>query len=779
VTDFRQLNKHLTRLPFPLPNPQQLFRTMDGFSFCTTMDLNMGFWAITLDEFSQKLCTIVLPWGKYSYLRLPMGLSCSPDIYQEKMSSLFADIENVIIYIDDICIITKGTFQDHITILSEVLKRLQHNNLKVHADKSKFCCFEAEFLGFRLTRSGLSPQQNKIEAIIALKSPSNIRQVRSFLGFINYYKVFVSHRSGLLSPISNLVKKGVKFTWSPACEQAFSTCKDLLGRKITLAYPNFAQTFEIHTDASKTQLGSVIHQNNIPIAFYSRKLTDAQTRYTVTELELLSIVETLQEYRTVLLGHDIIVYTDHKNLTFDTTTTDRVRRWRLIVDEYGPTIQYIKGSKNTIADFLSRYPRDSAPIPTPEINLLDPDDVSAFPLDFRTLSTAQQTDKNLLTVANKNTQYVTKKFQRVPLIHYKDRIVVPSSLQPRIIQWYHDNLCHPGSLRTYKSIQAHFHWKTLSPDVKAFCTKCTVCQQYKKNTQQYGLLPTKIQSVIPWHTVCVDMMGPWTIPTISNKANKTTKTHSIKSILIFTAIDPSTNFIELQVVANKHSNLIARTFDRLWLCRYPRPMKCIHDSGTEFTGFEFQELLSSYGIQSAAITVANPQSNSILERAHQTIGNQLRSLKVHEIELETLDDVQSNLIDPVKWALNSTFHTTLQASPGQLTFNRDMILPTLYLANWELIRQRRQHATDANTIRENHPRIPHKYKVNDQVLIVHTAIASKLSRPTSGPFLVIRVTNQNVNGTITIQRTQHTTEVINIRRLRPYRAVQDANAVTP
>jgi hypothetical protein len=147
------------------------------------------------------------------------------------------------------------------------------------------------------------------------------------------------------------------------------------------------------------------------------------------------------------------------------------------------------------------------------------------------------------------------------------------------------------------------------------------------------------------------MMGPWTIPTGTKKTKKTTKIQSIKDVLVYTAINPCTNFIELQVVANKNSNLIARTFDRRWLCPYPRQLKCIHGSGSEFTGFEFQELLISYSIQSYPIIAANPQSNLILKSAHQTIGNQISSLKVHEITLEAFDDVQSNLLDPVKWDL--------------------------------------------------------------------------------------------------------------------------------
>jgi hypothetical protein len=175
VSDFRQLNKFLRRLPFPLPNAQEIFRTMDGFSYCTTMDLNMGFWGIRLSENAQRLCTIVLPWGKYSYLRLPMGLSCSPDIYQEKISSIFIDLSEVVVYIDDILIITKGSFQDHLLVLDEVLCRLVRNNLKIHLDKSKFFAYEAEFLGFLLSREGIKPQEKKVEAIQAFRLPKTVK----------------------------------------------------------------------------------------------------------------------------------------------------------------------------------------------------------------------------------------------------------------------------------------------------------------------------------------------------------------------------------------------------------------------------------------------------------------------------------------------------------------------------------------------------------------------------------------------------------------------------
>ena len=173
---------------------------------------------------------------------------------------------------------------------------------------------------------------------------------------INYYKDHIPRHSELLSPLTGLTKKNAKFSWSPECQASFDQLKHLLAKQVILAYPDFSKPFEIYTDASAKQIGAVIHQDTRPLAFYSHKLTDTQTWYTVIELKLLAIIETLQEYCTILLGHIICIYTDHKNLTFSNFTTDRVHHWRLIVEEYGPEIIYFPGTKNVVADFLSHQP---------------------------------------------------------------------------------------------------------------------------------------------------------------------------------------------------------------------------------------------------------------------------------------------------------------------------------------------------------------------------------------------------------------------------------------
>ena len=161
---------------------------LEGFQYGTSFDLNMGYYHIELSPSTKKLCTIVLPWGKYEYQRLPMGLCNSPDIFQEKMGNLMQDLENVKTYIDDILLLTKDNWEDHLEQLEQVSLKLQNAGLKVNAKKSFFGHSELEYLGYWITRTGIQPIAKKVDAIMKIATPTTKKELRSFIGIINYYR---------------------------------------------------------------------------------------------------------------------------------------------------------------------------------------------------------------------------------------------------------------------------------------------------------------------------------------------------------------------------------------------------------------------------------------------------------------------------------------------------------------------------------------------------------------------------------------------------------------
>ena len=188
ISDFRELNKRIKRKPYPIPHIQEMPLNLEGFQYATSLDLNMGYYHIELSPQSKKLCTVVFPFGKYEYQRIPMGLCNSPDIFQEKMSELMEGLEFARTYLDDLLCITKGTFDDHLEKLDLILARLARAGLKVNANKSAFCQDQLEYLGYWISRDGIQPMKNKVSAIMAIGEPKNRRELRGFIGVVNYHR---------------------------------------------------------------------------------------------------------------------------------------------------------------------------------------------------------------------------------------------------------------------------------------------------------------------------------------------------------------------------------------------------------------------------------------------------------------------------------------------------------------------------------------------------------------------------------------------------------------
>lgn len=202
------------------------------------------------------------------------------------------------------------------------------------------------------------------------------------------------HRSDILEPLARISGSKADFKWTDEQQRAFVAIKNIMARQVLLSYPDFTLPFDIYTDASKHQSGGVITQEGRPIAFYSRKLNSAQRNYTTMERELLSISETATIHKNILLGFKCRFHSDHRNLQFDRFTSDRVHRWRLMLEEYDYDFIYTSGKDNIVADMLSRYPMLDN-IPSIEDTVMSIQHDIVFPIDYKLIAKAQREDKSI------------------------------------------------------------------------------------------------------------------------------------------------------------------------------------------------------------------------------------------------------------------------------------------------------------------------------------------------------------------------------------------------
>jgi len=366
VTDYRLLNDQTVKNRYPLPRADQLFDKLANAKYFSKIDLRTGFYQILIAAEDRHKTAFVTSQGLFEYNVLPMGLCNSPGVFMALMNDTFRDYLDkfVLVFLDDI-IVYSDTLEDHERHLRLALQRLREQRLCAKLSKSALCQTEVEFLGHYVGRDGLRVMEDKIEAVRDWPVPTTMRELRAFLGLAGYYRRFVKGFSEIALPLTELTRNAThqRLQWGARQQVAFVELKRALQTTPVLALPDPTLPFVVNCDASGYAVGAVLQQDRgsglQPVAFLSKKLSGAESRYPVHEQELLAIITALTTWRHYLSGTAVPVRirTDHKSLIHFQTQpmlSGRQTRWLETLADYDYVIEYVKGEENGVADALSR-----------------------------------------------------------------------------------------------------------------------------------------------------------------------------------------------------------------------------------------------------------------------------------------------------------------------------------------------------------------------------------------------------------------------------------------
>jgi hypothetical protein len=323
-----------------------LFDQLVGAKVFSKIDLRSGYHQIKIRASDIPKTAFSTRYGLYEYLVRSFGLTNAP-----------AELDKfVVVFIDDILVYSKNE-AEHTKHLHTVLQRLRDHRLYAKLSKCEFWLREIKFLGHTISQDGVSVDPEKVQEVMNWKPPTTVRQIRSFLGLAGYYRRFIPDFSRIAKPMTELLKKGVKYEWRQKCEDAFHTLRQHLTTAPVLAQPDNTKPFEVYCDAFGTGLGCVLMQDNRVIAYAFRALRPHEQNYPTHDLELAAVVHALKIWRHYLMGAHCNIYTDHKSLKYIFTQADLnmwQRRWLELIKDYDLEVHYHPGKVNVVADALSR-----------------------------------------------------------------------------------------------------------------------------------------------------------------------------------------------------------------------------------------------------------------------------------------------------------------------------------------------------------------------------------------------------------------------------------------
>jgi hypothetical protein len=463
--------------------------------------------------------TFVTHFGAYEFLVMPFGLANAPATFTLLMTEVLSGLSNVLVFMDDILVFSKDLTTHH-QHLRAVLSRLREHSLYAKPSKCELYRTTSEYLGHLVTPDGITTLPGKTQAIATWPTPTNIKELRQFLGLTGFYRHFVHRYSHIAAPLTDLLGTN-PWHWAARQQTAFDELRNALTTAPILIYPDPNKPFVVGTDASDFATGAVLQQDLgrglQPIAFMSRKLNDAQRNYPVHEKELLAVVDALKQWRHYLQGarFTVRVLTDHITLKYfhqQPKLSPRQVRWSELLTNFDLSIEYRPGRTNTVPDALSRRPDLKMLALAALVNTAPPTDLLAR------VQAAYATDpvtKHLLSIARSGK--ANPAYRAIGgLLYFVDgatyRLYVPDNndIKADILADHHDapSARHPGNHRMLHALQRHWYWPLMADDVAAYTRSCRHCQLNKPSSQPTVTPTTFPFPKHPFQEIALDWVGP-------------------------------------------------------------------------------------------------------------------------------------------------------------------------------------------------------------------------------------------------------------------------------
>ena len=657
---------------YPLPKPEDLFATLAGGKKFSTLDLSQAYLQLLLDEESSKLVTVNTHRGLYQYLRLPFGMASAPVLFQKTMDTVLQGIPNVICYIDDI-LVTGANDDEHLRNLGRVLERLEKHGLRIKEEKCRFMQESVVYLGHQIDATGLHTDPGKVEAIANAPEPTNVAELRSFLGMLNYYRKFAKNLATILHPLNRLLQKSRRWEWNDDCKRAFQMAKESPTSSSVLVHYDSTLPLRLAADASAYGLGAVLSHvmpdgSEHPISFASCTLTAAERNYAQLEKEALALVFGIKKFHQYLFGRKFTLVTDHRPLLailgpkkmIPPLAAARMQRWALLLSAYSYDLEFRTSEKHANADGLSRLPlHTTSPAGySREPTVFNISQIESLPITAGDIRQAARKDRTLSKVFNYTKRgwpptvnsalqpYFTKRAELTieqGCLLWGIRVVVPKALQQQILQELHQD--HPGASRMKSLARSHVWWPGLDKDIESLAKSCQACLAVKQAPPRAPLQPWTWPSK-PWQRIHIDFAGPF------------------QNRMYFLVVDSHSKWPEMfemsQTTTTKTIDVLRHLF-----AKYGLPQHLVSDNGPQFTSEEFTQFLKNSGVRHTKSPPYHPATNGAVERLVRTFK---QSMKAGESSGLSMSHGLENFL----LAYQTTPHTTTQVTPCSLFLGREI-----------------------------------------------------------------------------------------------------------